>query len=176
MAKVSFSKLGLTKNTNIKNIEYNGQNIEIKQYLSINDKAVIASNVLNYTIGDGTIRFVNPLQVEVYTLLQIIEKYTNINFTDKQKEDPAKLYDLIVSSGLWGLIFKNINHDDYIATINYIDKSVEAFYNYYNSIYGILDNINKQYETMNLDATEIQKKLDNPESMALLKDILEKLG
>ena len=176
MAKVSFSKLGLTKNTNIKNIEYNGQNIEVKQYLPINDKAIVASNVLNYTLGDGTIRFVNPLQVEVYTLLQIIEKYTNINFTDKQKEDPAKLYDLIVSSGLWGLIFENINHDDYVAMINYIDKIIEAFYSYNNSVYGILDNINKQYETMNLDATEIQKKLDNPESLALLKDILEMLG
>ena len=176
MAKLSFSKLGLTKNTNIKNIEYNGQNIEIKQYLPINDKAIVASNVLNYTINNGTTRFINPLQVEVYTLLQIIEKYTNINFTDKQKEDPAKLYDLIVSSGLWGLIFENINHDDYVAMINYIDKIIEAFYSYNNSVYGILDNINKQYETMNLDATEIQKKLDNPESLALLKDILEKLG
>lgn len=176
MAKVSFSKLGLTKNTNVNKIEFNGQNIEIKQYLPINDKAIIASNVLNYTIGDGITRFINPLQVEVYTLLQIIEKYTNINFTDKQREDPAKLYDLIVSSGLWGLIFENINHDDYVAMINYIDKSVEAFYNYYNSIYGILDNINKQYETMNLDATEIQKKLDNPENLALLRDVLEKLG
>ena len=60
--------------------------------------------------------------------------------------------------------------------ISYINKSVEAFYNYYNSIYGILDNINKQYETMNLDAAEIQKKLDNPESLSLLKEVLEKLG
>ena len=176
MAKVSFSKLGLTKNTNIKNIEYNGQNIEVKQYLPINDKAIVASNVLNYTIGNGTTRFINPLQVEVYTLLQIIEKYTNITFTDKQREDPAKLYDLIVSSKLWELVFEKIDKDDYAVMISYINKSVEAFYNYYNSIYGILDNINKQYETMNLDAAEIQKKLDNPESLSLLKEVLEKLG
>ena len=176
MAKVSFSKLGLTKNTNIKNIEYNGQNIEVKQYLPINDKAIVASNVLNYTIGNGTTRFINPLQVEVYTLLQIIEKYTNITFTDKQREDPAKLYDLIVASKLWELVFEKIDKDDYAAMISYINKSVEAFYNYYNSIYGILDNINKQYETMNLDATEIQKKLDNPENLTLLKEVLEKLG
>ena len=176
MAKVTFSKLWLTKNTNIKNIEYNGQNIEVKQYLPINDKAIVASNVLNYTIGNGTTRFINPLQVEVYTLLQIIEKYTNITFTDKQREDPAKLYDLIVSSKLWELLFEKIDKDDYAAMISYINKSVEAFYNYYNSIYGILDNINKQYETMNLDAAEIQKKLDNPESLSLLKEVLEKLG
>lgn len=176
MAKVSFSKLGLTKNNNVNIIEFNGQKIEIKQYLSINDKANLASNVLNYTIGNGTTRFINPLQVEVYTLLQIIEKYTNITFTDKQREDPAKLYDLIVSSKLWGLVFEQIDKDDYATMISYINKSVEAFYNYYNSIYGILDNINKQYETMNLDAIEIQKKLDNPESLSLLKEVLEKLG
>lgn len=176
MAKVSFSKLGLTKNNNVNIIEFNGQKIEVKQYLSINDKANLASNVLNYTIGNGTTRFINPLQVEVYTLLQIIEKYTNITFTDKQREDPAKLYDLVVSSKLWGLVFEQIDKDDYAAMISYINKSVEAFYNYYNSIYGILDNINKQYETMNLDAIEIQKKLDNPESLSLLKEVLEKLG
>lgn len=176
MAKVSFSKLGLIKNNNINIIEFNGQKIEIKQYLSINDKANLASNVLNYTIGNGTTRFINPLQVEVYTLLQMVEKYTNINFTDKQREDPAKLYDLIVSSGLWNLIFEKIDQTEYNAMINYINKSVKAFYDYYNSVYGIIDNINKQYETMNLDATEIQKKLDNPENLTLLKEVLEKLG
>jgi len=106
----------------------------------------------------------------------MVEKYTNISFTDKQKEDPAKLYDLIVSSGLWNLIFEKIDQTEYNAMINYINKSVKAFYDYYNSIYGIIDNINKQYETMNLDATEIQKKLDNPENLTLLKEVLEKLG
>jgi hypothetical protein len=109
MAKVSFSKLGLAKNNDIKTIEYNGQTIEIKQYLSINDKAILASNVLNYALGDGTTRFINPLQVEVYTIILAIQAYTNINFTEKQKEDPAKLYDLIIGSGLWDLIFNELN-------------------------------------------------------------------
>jgi hypothetical protein len=114
--------------------------------------------------------------VEVYTLILAIDAYTNINFTDKQREDPAKLYDLIVGSGLWELIFNEIDKEDYGNLLIYIDKSVKAFYDYYNSIYGILDNINKQYETMNFDATEIQKKLADPENMALLKDVLAKLG
>jgi hypothetical protein len=43
MAKVSFSKLGLSKNNTIKNFEYNGQNIEVKQYLPINDKATLVA-------------------------------------------------------------------------------------------------------------------------------------
>lgn len=176
MAKVSFSKLGLSKNNEIKNFEYNGQNIEVKQYLPINDKATLVAQILNYTLNNGENRFANPLQIEVMTLIGVIEKYTNINFTDKQKEDPAKLYDLIISSGLWKNILDNINIEDYTALLNYCDEAIESYYNYYNSVFGILDSINNDYNNMNLDATEIQKKLNDPENMALLRDVLAKLG
>jgi hypothetical protein len=176
MAKVSFSKLGLSKNTEIKNFEYNGQNIEVKQYLPINDKATIVATILNYTLNNGENRFPNPLQVEVFTILQIIEKYTNITFTEKQKEDPAKLYDLITSSGLWELIESSLDTKDYGLLLKYIKESIESYYNYHNSIFGILDSINSDYNNMNLDATEIQKKLSDPENMALLRDVLTKLG
>ena len=176
MAKVSFSKLGLSKNTDIKNFEYNGQNIEVKQYLPINDKATLVATILNYTLNNGENRFPNPLQVEVFTLLQIIEKYSNITFTEKQKEDPAKLYDLITSSGLWELVENNLDAKDYGLLLKYIRESIESYYNYHNSIFGILDSINTDYNNMNLDATEIQKKLNDPENMALLRDVLAKLG
>lgn len=176
MAKVSFSKLGLSKNNTIKNFEYNGQNIEVKQYLPINDKATLVAQILNYTLNNGENRFANPLQIEVMTLIGVIEKYTNINFTDKQKEDPAKLYDLIVSSGLWKIILDNINIEDYTALLNYCDEAIESYYNYYNSVFGILDSINTDYNNMNLDATEIQKKLADPENIGLLREVLSKLG
>lgn len=176
MAKVSFSKLGLSKNTEINNFEYNGQNIEVKQYLPINDKATLVAQILNYTLNNGENRFANPLQIEVMTLIGVIEKYTNINFTDKQKEDPAKLYDLIVSSGLWKIILDNINIEDYTALLNYCDEAIESYYNYYNSVFGILDSINTDYNNMNLDATEIQKKLADPENIGLLREVLSKLG
>ena len=176
MAKVSFSKLNLSKNTNINTIEYNGQNIEVKQYLPINDKATLVAQILNYTLNNGENRFANPLQIEVMTLLGIIEKYTNINFTEKQKEDPAKLYDLIVSSGLWGNILNSLDNDDYEVLLHYIDEAIKSYYSYYNSVFGILDSINTDYNNMNLDATEIQKKLADPENMSLLRDVLSKLG
>ena len=176
MAKISFSKLGLTKNNNINKVIYNDQTIEVKEYLPINDKAEIAANVLGYTISNNTLRFANPLLIEVYTILQIIEKYTNITFTDKQKEDPAKLYDLIIGSGFWILIKDVININDYNDIIRYINESLESFYNYYNSAYVILDSISKDYESLNLDATEIQQKLADPQNMSLLKDVLAKLG
>lgn len=176
MAKVSFSKLGLSKNNTIKNFEYNGQNIEVKQYLPINDKATLVAQILSCVLNNDENRFANPLQIEVFTLLGVIEKYTNITFTDKQKEDPAKLYDLIVSSGLWGEIANILNVEDYNALLNYIDEAIKAYYTYHNSVFGIIDSINTKYNNMSLDAIEIQKKLADPENMALLRDVLTKLG
>ena len=176
MAKVSFSKLGLSKNNTIKNFEYNGQNIEVKQYLPINDKATLVAQVLSCVLNNDENRFANPLQIEVFTVLTIIEKYTNITFTDKQKEDPAKLYDLIIGSNLWNTIMDNINIEDYTALLNYCDEAIESYYNYHNSVFGILDSINADYNKMNLDATEIQKALGDPENVALLRDVLTKLG
>ena len=176
MAKISFTKLGLKANQDIKTIEYNGQNIEVKQYLPINDKATLVATILNYTLNNGENRFPNPLQVEVFTLLQIIEKYTNITFTEKQKEDPAKLYDLITSSGLWELIENNLDTKDYSLLLKYIRESIKAYYEYHNSIFGILDTINKDYNTSSLEAQEIYKYLNDPENMSMLRDVLAKLG
>lgn len=176
MAKVSFSKLGLTKNTDIKNFEYNGQNIEVKQYLPINDKASLVASILNYTLNNGENRFPNPLQIEVFTMLLVIEKYTNITFTDKQKEDPAKLFDLITGSNLWDTIKIHLNEEDYSLLLKYIQESINSYYTYHNSVFGILDSVSKDYNNLNLDATEIQKALGDPENMELLREVLAKLG
>jgi hypothetical protein len=75
-------------------------------------------------------RFPNPIQIEVLTVIETINKYTNINFTDKQKEDYAKLYDLCVSSGLWNLILENLNKEDYDLTLKFIDTTIKSYYGY----------------------------------------------
>ena len=58
MAKLSFTKLGLKANQDIKTIEYNGQNIEVKQYLSLSDKLDIMSEILTKTANDEN--YANP--------------------------------------------------------------------------------------------------------------------
>jgi hypothetical protein len=98
MAKVSFTKLGLKINQEIKTIDFNEQLIEVKQYLPISEKLELMSTVINNSADDNN--FANPVKTRVFTMLEIMYAYTNINFTEKQKEDPAKLYDILLSSGL----------------------------------------------------------------------------
>lgn len=174
MAKVSLTKLGLKVNQDIKNIEFNEQIIEVKQYLPINEKLELISSVINSAADENN--FSNPVKENVFLTLEILYHYTNINFTDKQKEDPVKLYDLVVSSGLVNKVTDLIPEEELDEVINGVAQSVKAIYTYRNSVLGILESISKDYSNLDLDATEIQQKLADPNNMALLKQVLTKLG
>ena len=174
MAKVSFTKLGLKKNEDVGILHINEQDIEVKQYLPINEKLELISSVINSAADENN--FSNPVKENVFLTLEILYHYTNINFTDKQKEDPVKLYDLVVSSGLVNKVTDLIPEEELDEVINGVAQSVKAIYTYRNSVLGILESISQDYSTLNLDATEIQQKLADPDNMALLKQVLTKLG
>ena len=174
MAKVSFTKLGVKLNTEIKTVEFNEQVIEVKQYLPINEKLGVISTVLNLSAGDYS--FANPVQVEILTALEMIYAYTNINFTEKQKAEPAKLYDMIKSSGLMQIIFDAIPEEEYETVLDGVDITIDAFYAYKNSIVGILDTVSSDYSSLSLDADALKAKIGNPENLELLRTVLTKLG
>ena len=174
MAKVSFTKLGLKKKEEIKNITINDQVIEVKQYLPISDKINIITNVIENSADDNN--FANPVKVEVFANLEIMYAYTNISFTDKQKGDPTKLYDLLEENGIIAEVLAAIPENEYALLLGWIDETIEAFYTYRNSVMGIMEQISADYSNLSLDATEIQQKLADPQNLELLKSIMTKLG
>ena len=174
MAKVSFTKLGLKKKEEIKNITINDQVIEVKQYLPISDKINIITNVIENSADDNN--FANPVKVEVFANLEIMYAYTNISFTDKQKENPTKLYDLLEENGIIAEVIAAIPENEYALLLGWIDETIEAFYTYRNSVMGIMEQISTDYSNLSLDATEIQQKLADPQNLELLKNVMTKLG
>ena len=174
MAKLAFSKLGLKNNNQVVNINYNEQIIELKQYISVNDKLKLISDIINNTVDEHS--FCNPVKVKVYLSIGIVENYTNISFTEKQKEDIVKLYDLIQSNGLFDKILAAIPDEEFNDLLNSTWDSIDAIYTYNNSAMGVIENIGSNYKDMNLDVEEIQQKLANGENVEFLKEILDKLG
>lgn len=175
MAKVSFTKLGLTKNSNVSIVEWNGQQIEVKDYLPMSEKLELVSTIINNSIDDNG--YYNPMRVYINTIIEVILTYTNISVTEKQKEDIVKLYDLFVSSGLSSkIIGETINPYEYQQIQKWIYETINSIYNYKNSVMGILDTISADYSNLDLDATTIQQKLGDPENLELLKSVLTKLG
>ena len=179
MAKVPFSKLEVKINGNdCQNFYHNSKGEEVyydvKQYLPLKEKLELVSRIINQSVDDNG--FYNPMRVKMYMYLEVVYAYTNLSFTAKQKEDPFKLYDLLVSTGIFTDIVNCIREKDWSEIKECTWQTIENIYKYKNSVMGILDNISTDYSNLNLDASEIQKKLADPENMELLRDVLTKLG
>lgn len=174
MAKVAFSKLGVKTNQEVKTITWNDQTIEVKQYLPVNNKLELISRVINLSADENN--FANPVKVDIYFAIEMVDAYTNISFTEKQKEDVCKLFDSITSSGLLAVIRDAIPEEEYGYLYHDINACVSAVYSYKNSVMGILENITTDYDNLNLDASAIQQKLADPQNLELLKGVMAKLG
>jgi len=174
MAKTPFSKLGLKKKNETKILTYNEQEIEVKQYLPTDDKIDLITNVLQLSADDNN--FANPIKVEVYFSLELMYHYTNLSFTDKQKENPSKLYDLLEENEIIAAVVDLIPQNEYKLLFNWTQETIDAFYKYRNSVMGILDQVSADYSNLELDAQKLQGEMANPENLGLLKDVMEKLG
>ena len=174
MAKIAFTKLSLSKNTSVKEVEWKDQKIEVKQYLPVGDKLDLISRIVNYSADDHV--FYNPCKVEIFELIEIILAYTNLNLTDKQQEDILKLYDLFVSSGFADVIKNAIPEEE----INYLDDGIWAtikeIYRYRDSFMGIMEQTQSSYKDLDQEVTDIENKISNPENLTLLKDVVTKLN
>lgn len=175
MAKVTFNKLNLTKNTEIKNIDINENIIEVKQYLPVEEKLELISYIVNMA-HDEDYNFSNPVKVEVFAGIGIIKYYTNITFTEKQLENPAKIYDLLNSNNVINNVIAAIPSNEYDEIRTGIEDTIKSIYQYQNSALGILDTIGQDYSDLSLEADTINEKLSNPDNMKLLRDVLAKLG
>lgn len=179
MAKVPFSKLQACINgSDCQNFYYNraGEEVryEVRHYLPIKEKLELVSKIINQSVDDNG--FYNPMKVKLYTVLEVVYAYTNLSFTDKMKEDPFKLYDVLVSTGIFADIVSVIRENDWKEIQENIWTTIDNIYKYKNSAMGILDAVTSDYNGLNLDATEIQKKLADPDNIELLKSVLTKLG
>ena len=92
-------------------------------------------------------------------------------FTEKQKSDPTKLYDLLAGSGFFEDMFAVMPQSEYKCIITWLSNTVKSFYDYRNSVYGILDAIKADYSNTSLNIQEILNSLSNSEELGLIKEI-----
>ena len=155
-------------------ITINEQEIEVAQYMPIQDKLAMIERILNFTI-DNT-GFLNPVRLEVFTVLEIISTYTNINITDKMMENAPKTYDSLMINGVIDAIIEAIPEDEYNAVFDAIEDCAEHTVSYLNSFAGMIKTVTENYDATKMNVEEIMNTLDDPEKVGLVKDILEKIG
>lgn len=174
MAKLAFSKLGLKVNDTVNPLMFGENNIEVKMYLPLEDKITLVQTILNNTVDDNG--YYNPIQLEANKVIEVTAAYTNLSFTEKQRENIYKLYDQLVSSGFWGMLSASIPHSEMSYINGKIETLIDNIYKYRNSAAGILENLNVDYEKLGAEATDIENQLSNKENLKLVRDVLTKMG
>ena len=171
MAKVPFTKLKCKINIDEIPVQIGEEAITVKQYLPIQEKLELIGNVV-MAAHEQDANYSNPVKANVYRDLEVVFAYTNINFTDKQKEDLPKLYDMLKSSGVLDDIIKAIPAAEYGDICAGVWQSINSIYAYQNSVLGILDTIKTDYNNMKLDIDSLNQAITDPETLEFVKALL----
>lgn len=171
---ITFAEMNLNLNSDNKKFNYFDQEIEVKQYLPIQDKLQLISSVVNLSSDDNG--FINPVKVNTFMELYLVYYYTNIEFNEEEKDNFIQTYDLLSQSALLKNVLLNIPEDELEMIEEGVYNTISELYAYKNSVMGILENISADYSNLDLEASKIQQKLADPNNMAFLKNVLTKLG
>ena len=155
MEKVTYASLKLKNKNETEKIDFEGHTIEVLQYLPIEDKYSLV-NITLQKAKEGSIY--NPVKIDWFFHLNLVYMYSNITFTEKQREDEAKLYDILVSNGLMDAIISKIPDNEYQTLFGYIGSLIDDTLNFKNSVSGIISEI---VESLPERAEQMQKIVDN---------------
>lgn len=174
MAKPTFAKMGLKAKNDIKTIMIGEQEVEVKQYLPIQKKLELIGNVASFSADENN--FANPVKVDVFFNLEVMYHYTNITFTEKQKEDFIKTFDLLKEHGIFDLIRDTIPSEEYYSLYEDTWKCISEIYKYKNSVLGIMDTIRTDYNDVGSDLDKFLAEMGDENNLQFLKTVVTKLG
>lgn len=155
MAILNYKDLNLSKVNVFKTFKWGDKNIEILNYLPIESKYDVVMITLQRAYEDG---IYNPIKLDMFYHLNLVYAYTNLVFTDEERENESKLYDEMVSSGFMNLFLENINPDEYAEMQEDIDNIIESSMKYRVSAAAIF---NKFVDDLPANAEAAQKIIDN---------------
>ena len=172
MKKIALtSVLNNIKTKNNEEYQLNDLGVEVLSYLPLLDKY----NLINITLQesfDGNIY--HPVKVEGVFYVYVAILYTNITFTEKQKTDIFKTYDLIMSSGLLNLILHNIPDEEFNTVLTLFKDTLAANEKYIHSFTSMVSQFTEQIaskaeqlqeQLKNIDFDKIQNTVDLAKSM-----------
>lgn len=96
----------------------------------------------------------------MYFHLHIVYMYTNLTFTDKQREDEMKLYDLLQSSGLLNKIIENMNEEEYEDLWNKIEEYMSDELKYTTTAAAVIKSVITDLPTQAQAAMDIVNSFD----------------
>ena len=128
---MKFEELNCNINEDVNIINFNGIDIEVKQYLPVSEKEDIINAVMQ-NADTGTV--VDTLLEDILFNVYLIFEYTNIEFTDEEKQgDIYELYDKFLCSGLLDAVIKEIPKEEYECLLTNIERIHHEYLGYRDS-------------------------------------------
>ena len=165
MAKVSYANLKLKPLNTVSSFEFGGQQVEVLNYLPIEDKYDLVMITLQKAEENG---IYNPILLDLYFHLHLVYMYTNLSFTDKQKENELKIYDTLVSNGFFDKFFEAMDENEYKELMDYIEELKETILYYRNTAGAVLQSIIQDLPENAQAAADIVKSFDPKQYQAVI--------
>ena len=127
-------------NTDVNTFDFCGQKIEVLKYLPAQDKYDLLMITLQKSLENG---IYNDFKLNFYFELNLVYMYTNISFTEKQREDEFKIYNNLKSNGFFELFYQALDENEY------------------NELFTQLNTIRKEKTKENRSVTSIINKFIN---------------
>lgn len=135
MANLNYADLKLKKDISISMFDWNGKTVEVKKYLPVDSVYDIIMITLQKSYEDG---IYNPIKLDVYFHLNLIYLYTNLVFTEEEREDEFKLYDELYSSGFIKKFLEFIDSNEYSEMQDNISEIINYNMEYRNSAASVM--------------------------------------
>ena len=163
--KVSYANMKLKVNTSVKTFEFGGQKIEVLQYLPAQDKYDLLMITLQKSMENSAY---NEFKLNLYFELNLVYMYTNISFTEKQREDEFKLYDTLKSNGFYELFFQALNEDEYNELFAQLNAIKEASSQNRMSVGGVINRLIDDLPANAEAAAKIVREFDPQQYKAVI--------
>ena len=164
--KISYANMKLKTNTLVNTFNFCGQTIEVLKYLPARDKYDLLMITLQSS-QQGNIY--NEFKLNLYFELNLVYMYTNISFTDKQREDEFKLYDTLKSNGFFELFYSAIEPSEYEDLFKQMIELKTALEKNNISIANIINNL---IENLPTNAEAVANILNNFDP-SQFKDVID---
>lgn len=154
---MKYSELNLSQNTDVNFVKIGDTEIEVLQYLPIEDKIDLIDIALQNAKENG---IYDEMKLDMYFNLYLVFMYTNLEFSDEERADLAKLYDELESNGVFLDIIEAMDQDEYNNLIDYLEIMKENNQVYMTSAAALLQSFIQDLPQNAATAAEIVDNFD----------------
>jgi hypothetical protein len=169
---MNYTDLNLKLNTTTRVISVADQDIHILQYLPIEEKNDIIQLALQNSEENG---IYNLLKLEMFFKLYIVFLYSDINFSQEEKNNMTLVFDTLESNGIINLVLSEIDDNEMRYLRETLTKTLEMKLKYRSTIASVITGF---IENLPINAETAKNTLENfdPNQFKMIINMAKELG